>query len=183
MKRLLLLFVVMVMVIGLSAQAHADMLIPSLAGWTTNDNSNPSADDIEALVGTSTDLTMLYKAEFDPFKEEGSFWDSYHTTFSNSGSDPQDALIEYISGPSIVCPECYLTVKDGNHTPALYAFDISSWNGTADIALQGFWPGQGAISNVTIWGDSTSQVPEPSTLLLLGGGLVGLGFVRRRFKK
>jgi hypothetical protein len=28
-----------------------------------------------------------------------------------------------------------------------------------------------------------SQVPEPSSLLLLGSGLVGLGFVRRKFKR
>ena len=28
----------------------------------------------------------------------------------------------------------------------------------------------------------TKPVPEPSTLLLLGSGLIGLGFVRRRFK-
>jgi hypothetical protein len=29
--------------------------------WTSNDTANPSPDDIEALVGTSTDLTGLYK--------------------------------------------------------------------------------------------------------------------------
>jgi hypothetical protein len=185
MKRLLLLFVVMVMVIGLSAQAHALTLTPSSTPvFTTTDNTMPSASDIEALVGTSIALTMLYKGESDPFQEEGSFMDSYHTTFSNSDTDPQNALIEYISGPSIVCPECYLTVKDGVvGDPALYAFDISGWNGTDDIELLGFWPGQGAISNVAIWGGSTSQVPEPSTLILLGSGLVSLGFVRRRFKK
>jgi hypothetical protein len=36
---------------------------------------------------------------------------------------------------------------------------------------------------VTGFAGNGTRVPEPSTLLLLGAGLLGVGFVRRRFKK
>jgi PEP-CTERM motif len=59
-------------------------------------------------------------------------------------------------------------------------FDISSWNGTESIDLQGFWPNRGAISNVAIWGAETTSVPEPASLALLGLGLIGMGAMRRK---
>ena len=58
--------------------------------------------------------------------------------------------------------------------PSTYLFDISAWNGTDSLQLTNFWPGQGSISHIAIWGD-TRDVPEPRTLALLWVGLLGFG--------
>lgn len=63
-------------------------------------------------------------------------------------------------------------------------------SGQEAIELRYFWPNNGAISNVAIWGGGAgngddggtppSQIPEPGVLMLLGAGLLGLGLGRRR---
>ena len=167
--------------------------------WTLTNPSpgptaNPDADDIEALVG-ATDLASLYKAEVgdeedDPdtpqddtlTTEEGAFANDYSTEFFDSPLDPSGATISWDGPNAINCSvddPCYLKVKDGTADPNVYIFDISSWDGTSDINLTGFWPGRGAISHVEIFGGS-SQVPEPGTLALLGIGLFGIGLLHRR---
>ena len=143
---------------------------------------------INSYFSTSfTKADLLYKAEDgklgeDP-KEEGSYLDYYLTTFSPQ-SDAEEAVIDWDGPLSILCGACYLAVKDGRQDPNYYLFDLGAlnWNGTESIALQSFWLGNGAISHVSIWGTSTTSVPEPTTLSLLGAGLLAAGILRRRRK-
>lgn len=189
------------LVLGFAAvQAHALIILtPAGATDTTNDNSNlTTLQLINAAFGTSySDLTLSYKANVGG-SDEGTFAGNYTTLFSNSASDPADALITWDGGSFINCPTCLLIVKDGNQEPAQYLFDLGSWDGQESIELSGFWPDQGAISNIAIWSGSTSsstsgqtstggQIPEPGVLALLGAGLLGQAYLlrqrRRRLQK
>jgi len=180
-------------------EANALVLSPLDCGPTNcvtdagvGSSSNPNAADIAAFMQT-TSLEMLYKADVGDVDSpetvyDGLFADSYTTKFTNSEFDPSDALIEYIDGSDFIdiCggpgDECYLSVKDGKNDPSLYIFDISGlWNGTDDILLTEFWPAQGAISNVAIWGgDNGTSVSEPGTIALFGLGLLSLALSRRK---
>lgn len=136
------------------------------------------ADDVQDLFKTPTTLKLLYKAEHKG-NEEGIFASSYTTDFTGA---PNDALISYIGGDYILCPECYLVVKDGNQPQ--YLFNLGEWSGQSELSLQNFYPDQGAISHVAIFGAYKDvPVPEPTTALLLATGVFGLFASRRRMRK
>jgi hypothetical protein len=168
-----------------AAQAQATLsLTPADTSCLIYITSNLNASAVEGFVSScfhkNLSLTLLYKANVDG-TEDGSLSGSYDTFF-NSSTDPSGGSIQFNGGPWIACPECFLLVKDGNHSPAQYLFDIGTWNGTDEISLSNFWPGPGAISNVAIWGFHGQTVAEPATLAMLGLGLFGLGVARRRLK-
>lgn len=144
---------------------------------TGNQTSQAQINTVIAeALGSSTEL---YKQNVGG-AELGDFAGSYLTEFQNTPADPKDATIKYVGGP-VLTGGTHLLVKDGNHSPAWYLFKLS-WDGLEQITLNNFWPNQGAISHVTIYGvdKPTTQVPEPGTLLLVGAGMLGLGFLRRR---
>jgi len=165
---------------GMVSGASALTITPtSTPQWTTDDNSNLNATKIATLVGYSGTLIELYKQDVGHSNDSGPFASSYSTEFFNTSDDPEDATITYVGGSYIINNPLYLYVKDGNQEPAAYVFDISAWDGKETININDFWPGQGAISHVTILGGTTTNVPEPGTLLILGAGLMGIAAVRR----
>jgi hypothetical protein len=184
MKRLIALAAAAIGLLSLTGTANALILSPSntIAGIGYGpDNCEPNC--VTTVFGLPAgSLSLLYKDNVDG-GEEGSYTGSYSTFFYNTSSDPSNALLWYTGGPAIDCGGCYLAIKDGNSTPGYYFYDLSAWNGTESIWLDNFWPNRGAISHVSIWGGTgTTSVPEPATVALLGIGLLGAGFAKRRRK-
>jgi hypothetical protein len=151
---------------------------------------NLGEDGLRGITGDNT-LTLSYKDNVGGV-EEGSFASSYQTTYMNTPADPMDATIDYIGG-AFIDGASWLEVKDGNHNPFTYLFNIGGlWDGMETITLNNFWPSNGAISHVAIWGGSAGQckpgdpscepptnLTEPGTLMLFGMGLIYVGLRRR----
>jgi hypothetical protein len=159
--------------------AEALEITPDTVPQWTGDETSTLAALAEAATECGCVLgTEQYKAEVGD-GEEGPLAGSYETSFLSTPSDPSGANIVYVGGPFLT-GQMYLFVKDGNESPAWYLFDLTAlaWDGQETLELSGFWPAQGAISHVSLFG--ATSVPEPATLSLLGMGLLGLAALRRR---
>lgn len=183
MKLLTNLGLVTSLVAGLSFSAHAIVITPTSGAlgttrWVGPETGQPAIDAaISGILGSSTEL---YKQNVGG-AEEGLLAANYITTFNST--DPENALIKYVSG-NIIGATAYLLLKDGNNNPGWYLFNLTAlgWNGTADIAANGFWPDQGSISHVSLYGTrGSSSVPDGgTTLALLGMAIGSLGLLRRK---
>ena len=124
-----------------------------ISRWESNQNKTSYWFDASGAVSTNfldlvdatAALSTLYKQNVGENSDSGLLGSSYTTSFSNSANDPEDALIDYLSGPSaspLAYGEVYLFVKDGKNTPSVYIFDLFAlnWNGKDDLNLQDSGP-------------------------------------------
>ncbi len=155
--------------------------------FETNQVSNMNVGQLTTLVGYDNSygvLQALYKRNVGQ-DDEGTYKNSYDTTFSNTPSNPRDFFVEYLGGAFMNYSKLYLVVKDGNQTPAQYVFDLSpgmalAWDTIGTISGTGFWGNpQGAISHIEFYG--AGAIPEPGTMTIWAVGcLAVLGSRLRR---
>jgi hypothetical protein len=145
--------------------------------WQGNENDQNDLNPIIAsIVGNSVEQFKVESVISGPLagSYNGSFTaDSGLISWTGTGQD------------DIIRPDAYLLVKDGNHEPAWYLFNMTAlgWDGSSDdIVLFGFWSEtQGSISHLTLYSGSGTTVPDGgSMLVLLGGAVTVLGFLRRK---
>jgi hypothetical protein len=180
-------------VIGGAISAQALSITPSsgtlnVTRWQGPETSQAAIDLI--IGGIIAPSTELYKQDVgkvsDPLPAAtGLLAANYKTTFDNEPLDPSEALIEHLGGLS-VGPNAYLLVKGGGPTKFVgdlwYLYDLTAlgWNGTEDLELTEFWPNQGAISHVTLYGDIPGTPDGGTTALLLGAVMAGFAALRRK---
>jgi len=176
MKRILLIACGLA-IMALSQVAYGLQITPSTdSPYTGDDTSQAVIDSI--VLGITGYSHPLYKATpGSPVAEEGVLAGSYETVFDDDNSD---AVIEYVAG-DIVGPIAYLLVKDGRQQPAWYLFNLTGlgWDGMEKIEVQGFWPNQGEISHVSLYGNRTGVPDGGTTMMLVGMAMIGLGALRR----
>lgn len=149
----------------------------------------PTSYDITIIALNSNQSVALFNLNLD----ESAIGNHYFLTNGMVFDAAVTILTDGIKEPDYDVTGGYIYNFNNKYSMDFKGFNISSfelivnalyWTGYQPFIDHGnpiVWSGD-ANENFTllVHGDSTATVPEPSTMLLLGGGLAGLAFWRKR---
>ena len=101
MKKILLIGFMVAVLIFPVASWSLTITPDTTPKWTGTFLENPDAARVAEIVGSGP-LSLLYKQDVGAGSDEGSFAASYNTEFFNTPTDPQDAVITYVSGQPVI---------------------------------------------------------------------------------
>ena len=155
------------------------------SGWTTGGNFEDTFTETGAFYVFSGAQDGLYYAAMGPVGSDGTLSQTIsdiagqHYTFSfwfNAvGDDPSDFSANW-NGTNLLA----LTDPNTGGTWTQYSYNVV---GTGSDTIQFAFrddPGYMALDNVSVSAAGGGSAPEPSSILLLGTGILGLGGVARR---
>jgi len=125
--------------------------------------------NIALIPGTSTPVSINNVNGGNPFGMAANHPEFYNNNDLDDGGPSFN--IEY-DGFTDVFTAQFLNLESGNHTLKIAIADAGDYDLDSAVFIQA-----GSLSD-----EPSTSVPEPSTLLLLGGGLIGLAGFRRKFK-
>ena len=128
-----------------------------------------------------TDNTPVAFVTGEDYIESYSLTMGFHDDKDNWYSSSEAA---YIDLPGVVSDKVLFSFSDTNFGMSVAGWLSLNLMGTYDVVIDQWW-GDFYLdySTLTANGENNAPVPEPGTLLLLGSGLAGLAFYRRKRTK
>ena len=202
MKKFLILLCGLVMIFGFAGAAGAtvltfDDITTATTGTISNGYGGLNWDQIGCVNGADYHLGSGYdngtvSGDYVAANQwanvatvSDSFFDFNGAYFTGAWNDGLNINIQGLSGGTVLYNE---TIQVDHNGPTWFSANyiginqlvISSYGGTQAV-VSGFGE-HFAMDNFTF--NETAPVPEPSTILLMGAGLLGLvGYNRKRFSK
>jgi hypothetical protein len=172
MKRFFVCLSIVELVLGMSGLASATVVIDPDTGWSGDFGWDDGLGQIDRIGGDYSETDWSLTLSADSYLTFGTAYDDYV---------PGDEFALYMDGAEVAWTNTYI---DGGGYFHGEITDLLLGVGTHILtiyttALAPGWLDGAAHAEFS----SVEAVPEPSTMLLLGAGLVGLGILKKKRQK